>query len=1076
MCERGKYWKFGGKLLAAAVMLGWSLRIHGAPAVPDDLALVHADSSGRLAYARDAKGNVLPDFSFAGYMGGGVRIPDVAVKMTLEPQPGAGDDAARIQSAIDQIARLQPDRDGIRGTVLLKRGDYRVGREINVSTSGIVIRGEGDGTDGTILHATMKRPGSLIRVAGNGDRQEANEPRHEIISSIVPVGQLSMELASTDGLNVGDAIVIQRKTNEKWVKDNNMDDLGPREDGHRVVNWSPGLREQYNRTIVAIDKNRIAIDEPLTTAIESEYGGAIVFRRATDGQVQNCAIENLRAISEYTPGPGVAPQEGESYGVNFRDPANRGRIVGTDTFQHAATFITFDNCSDVWVSDFVCINFMYSGISVERNADRVTIQHGDYECPDPALGIYKVEPHDKAARYAYCVTGQHTLVQRCTTVHARHSFMTQSEVAGPTVFLDCDAKNQDSESQPHQRWSTGVLFDRVGRHVPTSIYLGNRKNMGSGHGWSGAYCMIWNSVGTFIVESPPTAPNWCVGSSGIRHAGPFEPFEPVNYQSWGTAVQPSSLYLAQLSDRLGAAAVENIEHHALASNVQPIYAADTPTTEPTTQPEVILTPPPPPTPRINGARVFGVRPGRPFLFTIPATGDDPITFSATGLPESLTLDRKTGQITGTAPTKEGDYNVTLTASNALAKDTKPLLIKVGDEICLTPPMGWNSWNCFAGAVDEEKVLDAAHAMFEKGLIKHGWTYINIDDTWQGDRGGDFNGLQGNHKFPDMKKMCDEIHGLGLKPGIYSTPWVTSYAQYAGGSAENPEGKWSKPTIPKKGNVNKKVLPWAVGKYSFATNDARQWAAWGFDYLKYDWNPIEVPQVQEMADALKASRRDFVLSLSNSAPFSGAADWARLSNAWRTASDIRDQWTTVVRNGFNTADKWNQFEGPGHYNDPDMLVVGMVGWGPKLHKTRLTPDEQYTHISLWCLLSAPMLIGCDMTKLDDFTLNLLTNDEVLAIDQDVLCKQAAPINADKTYQVWAKPLADGTWAVGLFNLGDETADVTVPFDALSLSGTQKVHDLWRQQDLPDATDKFTASVNSHGVVLLKIGTPKLDKAG
>src|SRR5581483_661551 len=180
------------------------------------------------------------------------------------------------------------------------------------------------------------------------------------------------------------------------------------------------------------------------------------------------------------------------------------------------------------------------------------------------------------------------------------------------------------------------------------------------------------------------------------------------------------------------------------------------------------------------------------------------------------------------------------------KDTKPLLIKIGDQVCLTPPMGWNSWNCFAGAVDQDKVSAQAEAMAKSGLIKHGWTYINIDDTWQGERGGKFNGLQGNEKFPDMKGLCDQIHSLGLKAGIYSTPWITYYAGYAGGSADNPEGKWTKPSGPKQ--VNKKIPPWAVGQYHFATNDAKQWADWGFDYLKYDWNPIEVPQVEEMDNA------------------------------------------------------------------------------------------------------------------------------------------------------------------------------------------------------------------------------------
>ena len=474
-------------------------------------------------------------------------------------------------------------------------------------------------------------------------------------------------------------------------------------------------------------------------------------------------------------------------------------------------------------------------------------------------------------------------------------------------------------------------------------------------------------------------------------------------------------------------------------------------------------------PRINGARVFGVRPGRPFLFMIPATGDDPITFSAAGLPNGLTLDAHSGRITGTAPALEGDCRVMLFATNSLGQDDKSLVIKVGEQVCLTPPMGWNSWNVFAESVTEDEVRAMAHAMVDSGLSKHGWTFINIDDTWQGQRGGEFNGLQGNSKFPDMKGLCDEIHSLGLKAGIYSTPWITSYAGYPGGSADNPGGAWTKWISTQPSGQDEKNPRRAVGKYSFAREDAQQWAAWGFDYLKYDWYPNDVPQTREMHDALEASGRDFVLSLSNTAPFSGAADWARLANCWRTTGDIRDTWESMSRNGFSQ-NRWVPFGGPGHWNDPDMLVVGMVGWGPQLHPTRLSHDEQYTHISLWCLLSAPLLIGCDLTHLDDFTLHLLTNDEVLAIDQDALGKQAWRISQEGTTEVWAKPLSDGTWAAGLFNLGQAQAPVTLHFDAIGVGGKQNVRELWQQKDLGEADNVFTANVPSHGVVLLKIGTP------
>jgi len=481
------------------------------------------------------------------------------------------------------------------------------------------------------------------------------------------------------------------------------------------------------------------------------------------------------------------------------------------------------------------------------------------------------------------------------------------------------------------------------------------------------------------------------------------------------------------------------------------------------EPAVILTPHAPARPRINGPRVFGVRPGHPFLFQIPATGDRPMSFAADGLPAGLAIDALTGRITGVVDAP-GSHVVTLRAANARGADAEPLRIEVGERIALTPPMGWNSWNSWAGAVDQEKVLASARAMHDSGLIQHGWSYVNIDDTWQGVRAGRSHALQPNRKFPDLKKLSDEIHALGLKAGIYSTPWVTSYAGRAGGTADNPEGTWVSPKIWK--SADGKTLPWAIGKYSFAAVDAKQWADWGIDYLKYDWTTNGIPETSEMAQALRNSGRDIVFSLSNSAPFAHAADWARLANAWRTTGDIKDSWTRLRTIGFSQ-DRWRPFAGPGHWNDPDMLVIGKVGWGRRLHESNLTPNEQYTHISLWCLLSAPLLIGCPIERMDDFTLSLLTNDEVLAIDQDELGRQAAQLVVDGRRQVWMKELADGSHAIGLFNLAQTPQDVGISWAQIGLAGPMRVRDLWRQRDLGTKSEGFTVAVPRHGVVLIRI---------
>lgn len=482
-----------------------------------------------------------------------------------------------------------------------------------------------------------------------------------------------------------------------------------------------------------------------------------------------------------------------------------------------------------------------------------------------------------------------------------------------------------------------------------------------------------------------------------------------------------------------------------------------------------LTPAPAPAPHINGPSVFGVRPGSEFLYTIPATGTRPIVFSADNLPAGLKLDANTGRITGDLKTA-GVFPVVLRASNALGAATKNLRIVVGDQIALTPPMGWNSWNCWAESVSQEKVLRSARALVSSGLINHGWAYINIDDSWQGQRGGSFNAIQPNEKFPDMKGLCKQLHELGLRAGLYSTPWITSYARYMGGSSDDVSGAWTKSMANSK--------HWRHGTSSFAENDAKQFADWGFDYLKYDWLPIDVPHTAEMSKALRATNRDIVFSLSNTAALEHAADWARLANCWRTTCDIFDGWNENPnpKAGYNygvseiafSQDAWAPYSGPGHWNDPDMLVVGHVGWGAKLHPTHLTPDEQYSHVTMWCLLSAPLLIGCDLEQLDAFTIGLLSNDEVLALDQDALGKQAVRVAANGSVDVFLKDLEDGTKALGFFNRGGDSAKVNFnKLGYIGLSGTWHVRDLWRQTDLPDAKGALKLTIPPHGVVLLKM---------
>jgi len=484
------------------------------------------------------------------------------------------------------------------------------------------------------------------------------------------------------------------------------------------------------------------------------------------------------------------------------------------------------------------------------------------------------------------------------------------------------------------------------------------------------------------------------------------------------------------------------------------------------EPAVVLTPKPAATPRINGAAAVGVRPGHPLLFHIAATGDRPMTFAAEGLPEGFSLDANSGQITGSSTTA-GASVVKLTVTNTLGSAQRDLQILVGDQIALTPPMGWNSWNCFARAVSDAKVRAAADAMVKSGLIDHGWTYINVDDCWEvgasrpEEQRRDADGrIKTNAKFPDMKAMADYIHSKGLRAGLYSSPGPATCGGY-------------------------------TASYQFEEKDAAQYAAWGFDYLKYDWcsygkiadqirksttRPTELEIFQHpyvvMRDALEKQNRDILFSFCQYG-MGNVWEWGEQTggNCWRTTGDINDSWSSMSGIGFNQ-NGHEKYAGPGHWNDPDMLVVGKVGWGPALHPSHLTPNEQYTHISLWSLLAAPMLIGCDMTQMDDFTLGLLTNDEVIAVNQDALGQQAKRVwKDDQDDEIWARDLQDGTKAVGLFNRGDMPTNIAAKWSDLGINGKQTVRDLWRQKDLGEFDGQFSADVGRHGVVLIKVGQPK-----
>ncbi len=475
--------------------------------------------------------------------------------------------------------------------------------------------------------------------------------------------------------------------------------------------------------------------------------------------------------------------------------------------------------------------------------------------------------------------------------------------------------------------------------------------------------------------------------------------------------------------------------------------------------KVLLTPPPGPEPAIHGPRVYGCRPGRPFLYRIPCTGQRPIRFTAENLPPGLGLDPASGILSGNAPDKKGEYPVTLKAAGDHGSDRRTLAIVVGDTLALTPPMGWNSWYIHYYRVTDRDMRAAADAMVASGMADFGYQYVNIDDCWMKphddkpyrDSAG---AILSNDKFPDMKALADYIHAKGLKAGLYTSPGPWTCQKY-------------------------------VGSYQHERIDAQQFARWGFDFLKYDWCSYgsvaggkDLASLQKpyrlMGGILASLDRDIVFNLCQ---YGMGEVWTwggRVGgNCWRTTGDLGlakgSSLPGFYHIGLKNA-RHARYARPGQWNDPDYILIGYVGDARHQsvgHATTLTADEQYAYMSMWCLMAAPLIFSGDMTRLDPFTLNVLCNAEVIDVDQDPLGRQARIVRQSDDDLVLAKPMEDGSLAVGVFNLDQGERELAVGWGELGRKRAQRVRDLWRQRDLAVAREKLAARIAPHGVLMVRL---------
>lgn len=515
--------------------------------IPPTTSLVYPGVDGKLVYVADSLGNRIPDFSNAGYHGGGVAIPLVPVKKVVWPV--LGDNAVQIQKAIDEVSALPLDASGFRGTVLLRMGFYELAKPIYIRVSGVVLRGEGMSDLGTVLYGKIpsenqgpppRRP-ALVNITGETGVKPMEDSKQVITDNYVPVGSTTFNVKVAKGFKAGDKVLVRRIGNEEWIKAIGQDTVTVGRN-----RWRP-FTISYDRTIVAVSGNTITIDAPVFTAIESRWGGGEILKYSDD-RIEHVGIENLRGVSEYN--PSVRTRVYGNMDRETNDDPNL-RYEGEEYFSdenHYFNFITIANARNVWVRNMSALHF--AGSAVQSNAGTKFITVQDCQSLEP------VSIRMGARRFTFQMNGQFCLVQRCYSQKGRHSFVLQGPESSGNVFLDCKAVNPYSTSEPHNRWVNGVLYDNVKAPLTARYwdYI---------IGWAGANIVFWNCEGDFLIQNPPTAKNYSFGHIGINAVIFNAPLQDLgkpkgHIESLDRHVTPRSLYLTQLKERLGEHAVKNV--------------------------------------------------------------------------------------------------------------------------------------------------------------------------------------------------------------------------------------------------------------------------------------------------------------------------------------------------------------------------------------------------------------------------------------------------------------------------------------------------------------------------------------
>ncbi len=482
---------------------------------------IRTGTTGRLIYVPDAEGDRILDFSNVGYKGRGSALLPNDVPTVRTVSPVAGDDTASIQAAIDAVSALPMQANGYRGAVLLSAGDYDINTQLRITTSGVVLRGVGRETTGTVLHGRGTTQRALIQITGSG-AQSLTGSQYSMIDKVVPAGSTSFRLNSTAGLAIGQTVRVERPGTQAWV-----DAVGMNTPPGGDPPWAPNeFNLRSDRIITFIEGNRVFVDAPLATSFEAKFGGGTLQRYNWSGRIQNVGVENLRGESDFNPA--------EVSGSDYIDE------------DHAWTFVTTDKSQNVWFRNSLAKYFGYGAAQAQDESKWFTVDNVINEEP---VSIVTGE-----RRYAFDLDGQMGFVTNVQSDKGRHNFVNNGAVAsaGPNVFHNSIATNARDDAGPHRRWSTGTLFDNI-TNLGNRINVRNRGDYGTTHGWSGANMVVWNSQADgYFVQNPPTSQNWLIGSIGpIQNDLAFGPQPPGNYDSHGTKVTVGgelSLYDAQFND------------------------------------------------------------------------------------------------------------------------------------------------------------------------------------------------------------------------------------------------------------------------------------------------------------------------------------------------------------------------------------------------------------------------------------------------------------------------------------------------------------------------------------------------